>query len=264
MVMQSDVSRYRVRLARNDVEREGAQRLRYRVFVEEMGARVGGRDEAAQLERDAFDGRADHLVLVDEASAPPDPRDAVVGTYRLMRGDAGAGGADFYTSAEYDLSAILRSGRPCVELSRSCVARDHRGGAAMHLLWNGVAEYVADRRIEILFGVASFPGTDPARFAEALSFLHHRHLAPPEMRARALAGRFIRMDRMPPEAIDPARALRGVPPLIRAYLRFGGAVGDGACIDAAFNTLDVFMAMDTARMTERYGSYLARASGGRS
>lgn len=259
--MQLGLSRYRVKLAETDAEREGAYRLRYRVFVEEMGARVGGRARADRLERDAFDDLADHLILVDQAATSKDPIDKVVGTYRLL-GDGGAeGGSGFYGAAEYDLSAILNSGRRCVELSRSCVAAEHRGGAAMHLLWNGLAGYVAARGVGIVFGVASFPGTDTAPFAEALSYLHHWHLAPPDLRARARPERFERMDRMQPGTVDPARAVRGIPPLIRAYLKMGGVVGEGACIDETFNTVDVFMAMRTERLAKRYGAFLARASG---
>ncbi|PJN95323.1 hypothetical protein CNY89_09185 [Amaricoccus sp. HAR-UPW-R2A-40] len=79
----------------------------------------------------------------------------------------------FYGAAEYDLSLIETSPRESLELGRSCVAAGHRGGPGMHLLWSGLAEYVLERDIEILFGTASFPGTDPAPLAEALSFLHH-------------------------------------------------------------------------------------------
>ena len=62
-------------------------------------------------------------------------------------------------------------------------------------------------------------------------------------------------------AIDPERALRSIPSLVKAYLRLGGAVGEGACVDEAFNTVDVFMTMDTAPVAERYRAYLARADG---
>jgi putative hemolysin len=261
MFMKFDLTRYRVKLVENDIEREGAQRLRYRVFVDELGARVGEADRASRLERDAFDEDADHLILIDRDTPSKDPRDAVVGTYRLTLGDGADRGARFYGASEYDLSCVLASGRPCVELGRSCVAKQHRGGAAMHLLWNGLADYVLSRRIKIIFGVASFPGIDPAPFAEALTFLHRRHLAPPELRARAWPDRFVAMDRMPPEAVDPARALRMIPSLIKAYLRLGGGVGDGACVDHAFNTTDVFVAMDTARMAERYRGFKTRAFG---
>ncbi len=262
--MTFDLSRYRVKLAGTDIEREGAQRLRHEVFVNEMGARGDGRDAAARLERDAHDERADHLILVDEGAGREDPRDAVVGTYRLIRGGGAADASGFYSAAEYDLSGVLASGRTCVELSRSCVARAHRGGAALHLLWNGLAEYVAARRIEIVFGVGSFPGRNPAAHAEALSYLRQRHLATSDLLARAWPERYVDMDMVPAERVDPARALLSVPPLLRAYLRLGGMIGDGACVDDAFNTVDVFVAMDTARMAERYQAHLARAAGARS
>jgi putative hemolysin len=256
--MQIDLSRYRIKLAETEDERAGAQRLRYRVFVEEMGAVASPQEQAARREWDAFDPYFDHLILLDEAANIADPLDRVIGVYRLMRDSAAAEGLGFYGAAEYDLGPITGSGRRSVELGRSCVAREHRGGPAMHLLWNGLAEYVLDRGIEILFGVASFPGTDPEPFSEALAFLHHYHLAPPDLRARARPAQYLEMDRMPREEVDPVRALRAVPPLIKAYLRVGGFVGQGAWVDLAFNTIDVCVVMDTGRMTERYHQYYAR------
>ena len=155
--MQIDLSRYRVKLAETEAERAGAQRLRYRVFVEEMGAHATPEEHAARREWDDFDPFFDHLILSSLDPAIADPLDRVVGVYRLMRGEVALAGPGFYGAGEYDLAPILRSGRPCVELGRSCVAREHRGGPAMHLLWNGLASYVLERGIELLFGVASFP-----------------------------------------------------------------------------------------------------------
>jgi L-ornithine Nalpha-acyltransferase len=94
--------------------------------------------------------------------------------------------------------------------------------------------------------------------AEALSHLYHAHLAPPDLRVRARPEHRLEMDRMPPEAIEPVRALQAVPPLIKAYLRLGGFVGDGAYIDRDFNTIDVCLIMDTTRMVARYRSFYAR------
>jgi putative hemolysin len=131
----------------------------------------------------------------------------------------------------------------------------------MHLLWSGLADYVLERGIEILFGAASFPGTDPDAVGEALALLHHRHLAPPELRARAWADARVEMDRANPEAIDAARAMQVIPSLIKAYLRLGGAVGDGAYIDHDFNTIDVCVVMDTARMAEKHRAFYARRRG---
>ncbi len=261
--MQIDLSRYQVKLAETAEEREGAQRLRYRVFVEEMGARATAEERAARREWDEFDPFFDHLILTTVDPAIVDPLDRVVGVYRLMRGDVAAAGPGFYGAEEYDLSAIANSGRACVELGRSCVAKAHRGGPAMHLLWNGLASYVLERDIQLLFGVASFHGTDPAPLAEALSYLHHEHLAPPDLRVRARPKHYLDMNLMPREAIDAPRALQAIPALIKAYLRVGGFVGDGAFVDEDFNTVDVCVVMDTRRMTERYLSFYQRTRGRR-
>jgi putative hemolysin len=245
--MVLDPSAYVVKLAETEAERLGAQRLRYRVFIEEMGAAATPEARAARLESDPFDPYFDHLILMTRAPAA-DPLDRVVGVYRLMRRAAARAGIGFYGATEYDLGPIEASGRESLELGRTCVDAAHRGGPAMQLLWSGLADYVLARDVEILFGAASFPGTDPAPFAEALSFLHHRHLAPPDLRVRARPEHRQPMDLVPREAIDPARALRAIPPLIKGYLRLGGVVGDGAYVDRAFNTIDVCVLMDTSRM----------------
>ncbi|MBP7000246.1 GNAT family N-acyltransferase [Amaricoccus sp.] len=259
--MQTDAASYRVKLAETEAERQAAQRLRYRVFVEEMGAAASPAQRAVRREWDAFDPYFEQLILIWDG--PPDapvadPLDRVVGVYRLMTRTAARAGRGFYGAMEYDLGLIEASPRESVELGRTCVAPEHRGGAAMHLMWNALAEYVLARDIGILFGAASFAGTDPAPYAEALSFLHHRHLAPPDLRVRAQRPRRIEMDLMPAEAIDPARALRAIPPLLKAYLRLGGVVGDGAWRDDAFNTIDVCLVMDTDRMKAQRRAFYER------
>lgn len=259
--VQIDLSRYRVKLAETEEERAAAQRLRYRVFVEEMGAAATAEERAARREWDDYDPWFDHLLLTYRDPGIADPLDRVVGVYRLMRGEVAAAGIGFYGAGEYDLSPIVESGRPAVELGRSCVAAEHRGGPGVHLLWNGLAEYVLERRIEVLFGVASFPGTDPGRLAEPLAYLHHHHLAPADLRVRARAAHFVDMDRMALAEIEPTRALKAIPPLIKAYLRLGGWVGEGAWIDHGFNTIDVCVVMDTTRMTERYRLFYTRGRG---
>lgn len=259
--MQTEVSRYLVRLAETEADRRAAERLRYRVFVEEMGAAASAEMRAAEREWDDFDPFFDHLLLIDLASPSPDPLDHVVGVYRLMTSAAAAAGRGFYSATEFDLGPILASGRPALELGRSCVAREHRGGAGLHLLWNGLAAYVMAQGIEILFGAASFPGTDPAPLVEALSHLHHAHLAPPDLRVRVRAAGRLEMPLLSREAIDPMRAMRAVPPLIKAYLRLGGTVGEGAFIDRKFNTIDVAIVMDTGRMTDRYLQFYRRTQG---
>lgn len=248
-----------VTLARNQADVEAAQRLRYQVFVQELGGNGPMVDHAAGLERDEFDDRCDHLVLIDRS------RDAaglshVVGVYRLLP-DKKAAAGKFYCDDEYDLTRLRDSGRRLLELGRSCVHSDHRGGTAMYLMWNALADYVLDRGIEVLFGVASFHGTDASALAMPLSYLHHHHLAPEALRVTALPDRFQRMDLVPADRIDRVAAMKATPALIKAYLRLGGFVGDGAVIDHAFNTTDVLLMMDTTAMSERHRGFYTRRGG---
>lgn len=253
--MGQDVRDFELRLAADADDLRAAQRLRYSVFVEELGGDGPLVDHGERLERDAYDPHCDHLLLIDP-SRPVDDR--VVGVYRLLPGDRAAVAGGFYTEAEYDLEVLKRSGRRLLELGRSCLHPEYRGGTAMYHLWNGLAGYVADHGIEVLFGVASFHGTDVQAIAGPLSLLHYRHLAPPELRVRARAGHYQPMNLVPEDALDRRAAMVATPALIKAYLRLGGFVGDGAFVDHAFNTIDVCLIMDTARMNERQSGIYAR------
>jgi L-ornithine Nalpha-acyltransferase len=257
--LKSQKRHFILKLAESEAELISAQRLRYRVFVQELGASGPTVDHENRLEADGFDAIYDHLLLIDRR------RDAaelnhVVGVYRLLRGEVALSGPGFYSTAEYDLSPLLASGRRLLELGRSCVDRDHRGGIAVYLLWNALAEYVLAHDIEVLFGVASYHGTDVGRIAQSLAYLNQHHLAPKEMRARVRAPHYQRLDLVPPADLDRVAAMAQTPALIKAYLRLGGFIGDGAYIDRNFNTVDVCLMMDTAAMSARHkAAYTRRA-----
>ncbi|HHB81752.1 MAG TPA: GNAT family N-acetyltransferase [Aliiroseovarius sp.] len=239
---------FELRLARSDEDLSRAQRLRYEVFVQELHGDGPLVDHSARLECDEYDPFYDHLLLIDRAreGAP------VVGVYRLMRDDQAAACGRFYSEGEYDLTRLKQSGRKLLELGRSCVHCDYRGGTGMRRLWNGLAEYVLEHDIEILFGVASFHGTDVEALKLPLAYLHHFHRAPADLRTQVLADARQPMDLLAADAIDQKAALKAVPPLIKAYLRLGGFVGDGAFIDHKFNTTDVCLIMDTEAMSQRH------------
>ena len=245
--MTTDEPQFELRLAACDADLRAAQRLRYEVFVAELGGDGALVDHAARLERDRFDPHVDHLLLSD-LRRPEGAR--VVGVYRLMR-EAGARAAgQFYSEDEYDISVLRGTGRPLLELGRSCLHPDYRGGTAMMHLWSGLAEYIATHGIGLMFGVASFHGRDPAPLAAPLSFLHHRHLAPPGIRPRARPEGYQRMDLVAEGDLDRPAASRAIPALIKAYLRLGGFVGEGAFLDRPFNCIDVCMVTDVARLPE--------------
>jgi putative hemolysin len=241
--MAESPTEFTVSLATTEEDLQAAQRLRYAVFVEEMGADGVLVDHQEGLEIDRFDAFCDHMIIRDNSTGQ------VVGVYRLLRSDQAQKAGGFYSEAEYDLTPLISSGRRLLELGRSCLHPDFRGGKALFYLWAGLSDYVADHAIEVLFGTASFAGTDLEDLAGPLSILHQDYLAPEALRCKSCT--YQPMDLLPASAVDRRQAMVDCPALIKAYLRLGGTVGDGAFVDHAFNTTDVLMILDTARMTER-------------
>ena len=134
-------SNFSLRLAQTQEDQQAAQRLRYRVFVQELGGDGALVDHTMQFEVDRFDTFFDHLVLIDERRSRAN-LEHVVGVYRLLRSDQAARAGQFYTEDEYQITALRNSGRNLLELGRSCVHPDYRGGTAMYQLWSGLAAYV--------------------------------------------------------------------------------------------------------------------------
>ncbi|HEY5299878.1 MAG TPA: GNAT family N-acyltransferase, partial [Acetobacteraceae bacterium] len=159
---------------------------------------------------------------------------------------------------EYDIGAIDRFPGRLLELGRSCVDAAYRNRVVMQLLWRGIAAYVFEYQIDLMFGCASLPGTDPDAVAVELTYLYDNHLAPPALRPRALAQRFVEMRRLRATTVEPRRAFAQLPPLIKGYLRLGGFVGDGAVIDEQFNTTDVAIVVKTDLVTDKYYRHYER------
>jgi putative hemolysin len=245
-----------VRIAATDNEIDAIQALRYRVFYAEMGAEPDAAASRDKRDRDKYDAVADHLVVVDHTigSGP----EGVVGTYRLIRREAAATAGQFYSADEYDIQMLEQAPGRLLELGRSCVDPRYRHRAAMQLLWRGIAAYVFHHQIDLMFGCASLHGTDTDALAAELTYLYYYHLAPPALRPRALPHRYIEMRRLDRDEVDPKHALAALPPLIKGYLRLGGFVGDGAVIDAQFNTTDVAVVVKTDLVTESYYRHYER------
>jgi len=243
-------------LATEPQDVRAAQALRYEVFVEELGASGPWVDHENRLESDPWDAHCDHLILRDTS------RGTVVGVYRLISQVAADKAGGFYSSSEYDLSPLEASGRKLLELGRSCVHPDYRGGLAMFHLWAALANYIDANDIEVLFGVASFHGTDPQKLAAPLSMLHHNHLAPLALRPKAREPHAVAMGITPKDDLDRKAAMIAMPQLIKAYLRLGGGVGEGAFVDHAFNTTDICLVLDVAQMSTAQRKIYGRSLGG--
>ena len=250
-----------VRLARSRSEIKLAQRLRYQVFYEEMTAVPTRLAQFRRRDEDAYDAICDHLLVVDldetrrRCAMGRTVVPKVVGTYRVLRQDVAERGPGFYTASEYDIQPLIAEKSPryrFMELGRSCVLAPYRNKRSVELLWHGLWTYVREHKIDVMIGCASFEGTDPNEHAEALSFLHHNALAPPEWRCRARNGLHVPMDRIAKEALNPKAALKGIPPLIKGYLRLGAFIGDGAVIDHQFGTTDVLIILPVEKIDPRY------------
>jgi L-ornithine Nalpha-acyltransferase len=249
----------RVRLAKNDQEIAIAQRLRYSVFHEELGARAPQAKQTAKLDIDHYDAYCDHLLVTrrrcqDSNTELCIANEEVVGTYRLLSQFMAQKAGGFYSQSEFDIAALktCKSHLNFLELGRSCVLAPYRGTPVIELLWQGIWDYVRLHKIDVMFGCASFEGTDPARHAEALSFLAHQVGAPEDWRVAAHTDRRVKMEQLAPASYDQRRTMLGLPPLIKGYLRLGSYVGDGAVVDYAFNTTDVLVILPIANIKPRY------------
>lgn len=244
-----------VRLAGGADEIAEAQKLRYRVFYEELNARPDATAAAARIDADRFDGFCDHLIVTSGS--------ALVGTYRLLRQDVAEANGGFYTQGEFDIAPLVVAHPELrfLELGRSCVLKPFRTRPVVELLWQGIWNYVRHYRLDVMFGCASLKGTDADRHAATLTFLSRNCAAPPEWRVRALPHRYIEMNRLPAARIDPRTALKQLPPLLKGYLRLGCYIGEGAVIDDQFNTIDVLIVLPVSAIDARYFAHFGQPNG---
>ncbi|MGH1455231.1 MAG: GNAT family N-acetyltransferase [Alphaproteobacteria bacterium] len=246
-----------VRLAQSPQEIEHAQKLRYTVFYDEYGAKPSAQMLAEKRDFDDFDSITDHLIVVvtDEITQ----KEKIVGTYRLLRQEvAQKANKEFYSSGEYDLSNLINSNKKLLELGRSCVLSEYRTKPILNLLWQGIADYITDNKIDILFGCASFQGTNIDDITTQLSYLHHFHSTAPDISPRALKSHYVDMNIIDKSDLIERKAFASLPPLIKGYLRLGATIGNGAVIDEQFNTTDVCIVVQTQLMTDRYRKYYER------
>jgi putative hemolysin len=250
------------RIARNEREIDAAQAVRYRVFIEEMGAKIAPDATRRKRDIDAWDAVCDHLLVLD-CSVEGDPEDQIVGTYRLLRHDVARNHGGFYSATEFEVESLMarHPEKRFMELGRSCVLPEYRTKRTVELLWQGCWAYALMHRVDAMFGCGSFPGIRPEEHALALSFLYHHAVARGEWAVRALPGLYREMDLMPVEAINPRKALAAMPPLIKGYLRLGAMIGEGAVVDHAFNTTDALIVLPISSISDRYRNYYGADAG---
>lgn len=230
-------AQYHVGLARSESEVREAQKLRYRIFAEEMGARLKVRE--AGVDADLYDAYCEHLIVRDEANG------RIVGTYRILSPEAARRVGGYYSETEFDLTRLQHLRPRMVEVGRSCIDADYRSGSVIALLWTKLAEYMTANRYEYLIGCASIGMGDGGHNAANLFVqLIEDNLAPIEYRV------------FPHSPLPYERLVTGhkadVPPLVKGYLRAGSYVCGEPSWDPDFNTADLLVLLPMSRISPRY------------
>jgi putative hemolysin len=231
--------------ARNEDDVRAAQRLRYQVFGEEMGAELNG---PPGLDADCFDDYCDHLLVRDLDTCE------VVGTYRALSPRQAVRLGRLYAQGEFDIARLTQLGPKLVEIGRSCVHRDYRGGPVIMALWAGLADYMAQRGFETMLGCASVPMHDGGHYAANLYC---------SLRDKASAAAEYRVVPHTPLPVEDLRTGRDVtpPPLVKGYLRLGAKICGAPAWDPHFNTADFLMLLRLSEISPRYARHFFGEAG---
>ncbi len=225
-------------LASSEDEVREAQALRYRVFGQELGARLKTR--AKRLDIDRFDAHCEHLLVRDSRSGH------VVGCARLLSDEKAARLGGFYSESEFDLAPLARLSGRRLEVGRTCIPPAFRQGPAIAVLWSGLAGYIQSHGFDYLFGCASMPlGEGDLLAAAIMNRLRRQTMAPAEFQV---------IPRMPLHAsrADAAVLDAPLPSLLRAYTRLGAKVCGEPCRDPDFGVADVLVLLDVAELNPVY------------
>ncbi len=234
-------SRLITSLAHSQSEVLEAQRLRYKVFAEEMGANLPG----TEFDQDAFDAYCEHLIVRER------DENKVVGTYRILSPIQAEKHGGYYAQTEFDITRLLHLSDRMVEVGRSCVHQDFRDGATISQLWGGLAQYMQQHGHEYLIGCASITMADGGHIAASLYHkLHKIHGAPAEYHV------FPRCP-LPLHALNQHLDVQA-PPLLKGYLRLGAYICGEPAWDPEFNTADLLILLPMSRMNSRYARHFLK------
>lgn len=234
-----------VGLANSESEILEAQKLRYRVFAEEMGARLNCR--VPGVDRDHFDPWCQHLIVRDETQG------RIVGTYRILTPEASRRVGGYYSETEFDITRFLHLRDRMVEIGRSCIDAEYRTGAVITLLWSGLARFMVENGYDYLMGCASIGMADGGHNAANIYHALQDKMADVEYRV------FPR-NPLPVERLVNSTPAE-VPPLLKGYLRAGAQICGAPAWDPDFNTADLLIMLGMSRVDNRYARHFVERHG---
>ena len=220
-----------------------AQRLRYKVFAEELGARL--HSPISGVDQDHFDEHCHHLLVRDNYNGD------IVGYTRILDRAAAAQTGGFYSQTEFDIAPLLRLPGALAEIGRTCIHPAYRNGSTIAVLWSGIADFIAEHQISFLFGCASLPLEQPFAYSAAhasAQILQKRFGAPVEWQVRPLLP-------LPQAQINETSRPVQLPPLLKAYLRLGAKICGPPCLDPDFQAADFCVVLPTNGLDYRYARH---------
>jgi putative hemolysin len=240
-VQTTKASPISVTWARHQDEVKEAQRLRYKVFAEEMGARL--KPSAEGLDVDIFDNFCEHLLVRDNETLK------VIGTYRALPPHQAKQMGCLYSDSEFDLTRLRHLRHKMVEVGRSCVHRDYRSGGVIMALWSGLGQYMKKNNYEVMLGCASVQMGDGGHYAASLAKMlsTEQHLTDIEYRV------FPRLA-LPVEELNSSLEVEP-PALIKGYLRLGAKICGNPAWDPDFNTADFLTMLRLDDIHPRYAKH---------
>ncbi|MFD2111680.1 GNAT family N-acetyltransferase [Thiorhodococcus fuscus] len=229
-----------VELATSEHEVREAQALRYRVFGEEMGAKLKG---AAQLDIDAFDDYCKHLLVRETKTG------RVVGCTRILTDSEAKRLGRFYSESEFDLEPIKALQGRLLEVGRTCIAPEFRQGSAIAVLWSGLAGFIHLHGFDYLFGCASMPlGERDIQAAAIMNRIRRQAMGPEHLRVTPRAP--LLTSQTSDDTLDAP-----LPALLRAYIRLGAKACGEPCRDPDFGVGDVLMLLNVDELNPAYSRH---------
>ncbi|MDO7787011.1 GNAT family N-acetyltransferase [Desulforamulus aquiferis] len=243
-VLRPQYAPLQVKIADRVEEIEQAQRLRYQVFVEETGNNLLQND--FRFERDKYDEYCDHLIVKDLNS------NKVVGTYRLLPGNRAVQNIGFYSETEFYLGDFPEDKKSALELGRSCIDIEYRGGKAIQMLWEGIASYMSEQHFKYLIGCASIHIDSRDSLNQIYTFLKHKGVLTD--RFKVVPQKTHRIEGIGEVRLNGTEkeVFRRLPPLMKGYQWLGAEIAGEPAYDKIFDTTDFFIVLQTTRLAKRY------------
>jgi putative hemolysin len=224
-------------VASSETEVLECQKLRYRVFAEEMGAFIKTKRDG--VDEDYFDNFCKHLYVRNNDT------NEIVATTRVLTSQQARITGKYYSESEFYMKNILALKGNFLEIGRTCVKHEHRTGAAINALWQRVARVLAESNADYMFGCYSITMNDSSHYLNSImDFVKENHFAPLELR---VAPKHPLALRRSGNILDVV-----LPSLLKRYLNMGAYVCGEPCYDKDFNTADLLILVDKTKISKNY------------